>query len=100
MAPGDRVGIFSTSGELTQNFTSDKELLKQKLLGLMPRGRLNRATTDCLNISYYMAEQLEKEGLPATPDEPEPMDFQIVLHETAACLRRLAWTPSPPQSAR
>src|SRR5208283_4195593 len=86
MTPGDRVGIFSTSGELTQSFTSDKELLKQKLLGLMPRGRINRSTTECPYISYYVAEQLEKEGLPVTPDEPEPMDFQVVLQQTARCL--------------
>ena len=86
MTPGDRVGIFSTSGELTQSFTSDKELLKQKLLGLMPRGRLNRTTIECPNISYYMAEQLEKEGLPVTPNEPESTDFQVFLQETAQCL--------------
>src|SRR5271165_3601495 len=64
MAPGDRVGIFSTSGELTQNFTSDRELLKQKLLGLMPRGRIDRSATECPDLSYYVANQLEKEGLP------------------------------------
>ena len=86
MAPGDRVGIFSTSGELTQNFTSDRELLKQKLLGLMPRGRIDRSATECPDLSYYVANQLEKEGLPATPDEPAPIDFQVVLQETAQCL--------------
>jgi len=86
MTPGDRVGIFSTSGELTQGFTSDKELLKQKLLALMPRGRLNRTTLECPNISYYVAEQLEKEGLPVTPSEPESTDFQVFLQETAQCL--------------
>ena len=31
MAPGDRVGIFTTSGQLTQDFTRDKETLKGKL---------------------------------------------------------------------
>jgi len=86
MAPGDRVGIFSTSGQLTQDFTSDKELLKHKVFGLMPRGLLNGSTTECPNLSYYMANQLEKEGLPATPDEPAPQDFQVVLQETSRCL--------------
>jgi len=47
MTPGDRIGIFSTSGQLTQDFTSDKEALKQKLLGLMPRGAMGGHITDC-----------------------------------------------------
>jgi VWFA-related protein len=86
MAPADRFGIFSTSGQLTQDFTSDKEALKQKLIGLIPRGMLNKSTTECPNISYYIADQLEKEGIPATPSEPAPQDFQIFLQETARCM--------------
>ena len=86
MAPVDRVGIFSTSGQLTQDFTSDKEALKQKLMGVMPRGMLNKSTTDCPNISYYIADQLEKEGIPATSVEPSSTDFQVFLQETARCM--------------
>src|SRR5271157_449630 len=59
MSPGDRVGIFSTSGQLTQDFTSDKEALKQKVSGLMPRGALGGHITDCPDVSYYMADQIE-----------------------------------------
>ena len=86
MAPVDRVGIFSTSGQLTQDFTSGKEALKQKLIGVMPRGMLNKSTTDCPNISYYIADQLEKEGIPATSVEPSSTDFQVFLQETARCM--------------
>ena len=86
MASVDRVGIFSTSGQLTQDFTSDKEALKQKLIGVMPRGMLNKSTTDCPNISYYIADQLEKEGIPATSVEPSSTDFQAFLQETARCM--------------
>ena len=85
MSPGDRVGIFSTSGQLMQDFTSDKEALRRKLLGVMPRGRINNPT-DCPNISYYMADQLQKEGIPSTRDEPAPPDFQVFLQETARCM--------------
>jgi VWFA-related protein len=84
MSPGDRVGIFSTSGQLTQDFTGDKEALKQKLLGLLPRGRLSSSTTECPPISYYMADLLEKEGIPAH-DEPGPPDFQLVVQDTLRC---------------
>ena len=76
MAPDDRVGIFSTSGQLTQDFTSDKEALKQKLIGVMPRGMLNKSTTDCPDISYYMADQLEKEGIPGPPSSRLPRIFR------------------------
>ena len=86
MTPGDRVGIFTTSGQLLQDFTSDKEVLKQKLIGLMPRGMLNKSTTECPNVSYYAADQLEREGIPALPNEPSPVEFQIFLQETKVCM--------------
>jgi VWFA-related protein len=86
MSPGDRVGIFSTSGQLAHDFTSDKEALKQKLLGLMPRGQINSSTTECPSLSYYLADKLEKEGLPSTRFDPAPQDFQVVLQETLRCM--------------
>jgi VWFA-related protein len=86
MAPVDRIGIFSTSGQLTLDFTSHREALDQKLMGLIPRGALNKSTTDCPNISYYIADQLEKEGIPATPVEPASQDFEIFVQETARCM--------------
>jgi VWFA-related protein len=94
MAPGDRVGIFTTSGQLTQDFTSDKEVLKRKLIGLMPRGMLNNSTTECPNVSFYAADQLEREGIPSLPNEPAPVEFQIFLQETAVCMPGI--DPFPP----
>lgn len=41
IGPADRVGIFTTSGLMTQDFTSDKELLKQKVLKVMSRAPVN-----------------------------------------------------------
>ncbi len=37
----DRVAIYSTSGQLSHNFTSDKEELKKTVLGLLPRGEIS-----------------------------------------------------------
>src|SRR5712691_4819987 len=37
LAPTDRVGMFSTSGQFTQDFTQDHEALKKALLGIVPR---------------------------------------------------------------
>ena len=41
IGPADRVGIFTTSGALTQDFTSDKELLKQKVLKVVSSAPVN-----------------------------------------------------------
>lgn len=58
MAPTDRVAIFSTSGELTHGFTSDKEQLKKTLLGLIPRAKFQGSTTDCPVVTFYEADQI------------------------------------------
>ncbi len=94
IGPADRVGIFTTSGQLTQDFTSDKEVLKKKLLALMPRGQLIRSTGAgaCPNVSYGMAVQVEREGPPPPPSGRGPYDdsistgFTILLQETLRCL--------------
>ena len=60
LKPGDRIGIFSTSGQMTEQFTSDKEALKKKLKSLAPRpimGKINAAST-CPEATYYMADQV------------------------------------------
>ena len=96
MTPGDRIGIFSTSGQLTQDFTSDKEALKQKLLGLMPRGAMGGHISDCPDVSHYMADQIE--------NKHDPQALQVVVYETLQCMfggdqRMLAAAQSAAQSA-
>ena len=94
MAPGDRVGIFTTSGQLTQDFTSDKEVLKRKLIGLMPRGMLNKSTTECPNVSFYTRTSLKEKEYPRFPTTGS-REFQIFLQETAACMAGI--DPFPPE---
>jgi VWFA-related protein len=78
MSPGDRIGIFSTSGQLTQDFTSDKEVLKQKVFGLMPRGAMGGHITDCPDVSHYMADQIE--------NKHDPQALAVVIQETLQCM--------------
>lgn len=91
IAPADRVGIFTTSGQLTQDFISDKEVLKQKLLGLMSRGQQINSPGACPNVSYGMAVQVEREGMPPVPSGGGPYDdsismaFTILVQETLRC---------------
>jgi VWFA-related protein len=55
LAPGDRAGIYSTSGQVTQEFTNDKEALNRTLLRVTPHPTTASLSTDCPAISYYQA---------------------------------------------
>ena len=60
LAPSDRVGMYSTSGEFTQEFTADREALKQVLLRVIPHPVSGVAGFhECPDISYYQADQIE-----------------------------------------
>jgi VWFA-related protein len=58
LAPADRVGIYSTSGQTKQEFTDDREVLRKTLLGILPKSVTEGQSTDCPYISYYMADQI------------------------------------------
>jgi VWFA-related protein len=92
LGPSDRGGVFTTSGLVTQDFTSNKELLKQALSKLM----LSRAHTgghagDCPNVSYDMAAEVKKEGnamrfsAGGAPDLTMSPAFAILYEQTLAC---------------
>jgi VWFA-related protein len=57
LAPSDRVGIFSTSGQVKVPFTADREALSKSLLSIVPRAQLSsQGFQDCPDISYYQAD--------------------------------------------
>lgn len=58
LAPTDRVAIFSSSGQLSHAFTSDKESLKHTLLDLIPRPRVQIDHSLCPDVNYYEADQI------------------------------------------
>jgi VWFA-related protein len=59
LSPGDRAGIYTTSGQVTQEFTSDTGLLNRALLGVVPRPVMRSLSKDCPEISYYQADLIE-----------------------------------------
>ena len=60
LAPTDRVGLFTTSGEVTQDFTGDVALLKQKLLGVIPHPKVGHTSvTDCPDVTPYLADLVQ-----------------------------------------
>ncbi|HEX4545455.1 MAG TPA: VWA domain-containing protein [Candidatus Acidoferrum sp.] len=56
LAPSDRAGFYTTSGQLTQEFTQDHEALKKALLGILPRGMADGSFHDCPEVGYYQAD--------------------------------------------
>lgn len=61
LAPTDRVGIYSTSGQLTQEFTQEHDRLEKSLLGVVPRPLTGNGsgTHDCPEIGYYQADEIQ-----------------------------------------
>ena len=62
MTPSDRVGISTTSGQFSQDFTSDRELLKRALNGIIARDLGATGTQECPDISYYQADLIENKS--------------------------------------
>jgi VWFA-related protein len=78
LAPTDRVGIFTTSGEVTQDFTGDIALLKQKLLGIIPRPKVGHtSTTDCPDVSPYVADLVQNRN--------DHVAFQAIVNDAWQC---------------
>ena len=59
MAPSDRVGIYTTSGQFTQEFTADREALQESLLRIVPHPlSTSPGMHPCPEINYYEADQI------------------------------------------
>ena len=64
LASTDRVGLFTTSGQTTQDFTGDQEAIKRALNGIVPRSFSGRISGrgNCPDISYYQADLIENKN--------------------------------------
>ncbi len=60
LPPADRVGIFTTSGQVTVDFTAERMRLKDSLSAIMPRPLTGSGTgaNECPSISFYQARQI------------------------------------------
>src|SRR5437773_1189582 len=56
LAASDRVSLSTTSGQLTQEFTDDREKLSKALLGILPHSMTSQGFHDCPEASYYQAD--------------------------------------------
>jgi VWFA-related protein len=76
LPPADRVGIFSTSGQVTVDFTADRLRLKNSLSSIIPRALTGSGTSvnECPSISFYQAKQIV-EYHDTTAENVAEMDF-------------------------
>jgi len=59
MTATDRVGIYSSSGQVKQEFTGDRERLKQTLNQITARPLNATGFHECPEITYYQADLIE-----------------------------------------
>lgn len=77
MAPSDRLAISTTSGQLTQEFSSDQEVLRKALLGIVPRPLTNHSPSDCPDMSYYQADLIVNKS--------DAQALEVATEETVQC---------------
>jgi len=61
LAASDRVGIFTTSGQVGQEFTADREALRESLNRIVARPLPQSELRDCPDVGYYQAVLIENQ---------------------------------------
>jgi VWFA-related protein len=59
LAASDRVGVYTTSGQVHQEFTDNRDLINKALLGIVPRASIGGPDHGCPEIGYYQADLIE-----------------------------------------
>jgi VWFA-related protein len=77
LRPSDRAAIFTTSGQVTTEFTDDLGKLHATLQRLMPRPIARTAMQQCPDISLYQADMIE--------NKHDPQATQAAVMEIVAC---------------
>ena len=77
LGPRDRGAVFTTSGVITVDFTSDRDALQKALLRLAPHPLVDQNTFACPQIGYYQADLIA--------NKKEPMAIRTALGELLAC---------------
>jgi VWFA-related protein len=78
LAPTDRAAIFTTSGQVSQEFTDDRDKLHATLARIIPRPIARTGMQECPDISYYMADLI------VNKHDPDATSASVA--ETIACM--------------
>jgi VWFA-related protein len=77
LTPGDRVGLFTASGQDDLDFTDDREGLREALLRVRPRPLFQKALHSCPEIFDYQAYLIVH--------EKNPYAIEIATEEALQC---------------
>src|SRR6267143_2631097 len=77
LAASDRVSLNSTSGQLTQEFTDDRDKLAKALLGILPHPLGGQGFHDCPDVSYYQADLIVNKS--------DPQALAVAADEALQC---------------
>ncbi|MFZ0959194.1 MAG: VWA domain-containing protein [Candidatus Sulfotelmatobacter sp.] len=77
LLPTDRVAIFSTSGQTTQDFTDDRAQLHATLLRLQPRPVTSSGVQGCPDVTYYMGDLIE--------NKQDPQALMVATQDALYC---------------
>jgi VWFA-related protein len=73
----DRFAIFTTSGQVAQDFTADRKKLEDALQRIGPRGLSSQSGADCPPMSFYEAYMFE--------EARDPQAIQLGTQDAVAC---------------
>ncbi len=79
LQPSDRAGIFSTSGQNTLDFTSDRAKLEDALMRIRPKPMFGVTPNQCPDLNYYMADAIQNKN--------DQMALSVEIQETIVCAR-------------
>jgi VWFA-related protein len=78
MTPSDRLAIFTTSGQVEQEFTADREKLEDALQRIFPHPLSSQGASDCPPMSYYEAYLII--------DVNDPTALQVATNDAQGCI--------------
>jgi VWFA-related protein len=78
MRETDRVGIFTTSGQTTLDFTDDRDQIRSTLNLITPVSSPGPAAEDCPRITYYQADLIINKS--------DAQALQVAAEDTVICM--------------
>jgi VWFA-related protein len=77
MKSDDRLAIFTTSGQVQQDFTADRDKLDEALQRILPHPISSLSSSDCPPMTFYEAYQIVEVN--------DPTALQVAVQDALAC---------------
>jgi VWFA-related protein len=77
MGAGDRLAIFTTSGQVKQDFTADRGKLEEALQRIVPRPLSQSSPNDCPPMTFYEAYEIM--------DANDPTALAVAINDVKRC---------------